>query len=178
MGREYRRHDGREAPLAFERGIVLVGAAVGGGFILGKSLPGEGIVHSRAKLGVADREPLANGFLVRDGKMIALHEVFGEQLPVGFPDVVLVRHRHVTRHVVARDFGMEFGKQLGDRGGVGVQRHINPALPNLGFEFRQAIVLFFEVRRDAHVASTQHLAGEVISPAVIGAGDPAGIALT
>ena len=111
-----RRHHCRVAPFAFKPRVCFGWARpYFGVLVLGEGLPGEGVIDLVGKAYRIDRHPGADGGLMRDGKMIAFHEVFGEELPIRLPDVILAGDGDVIGKPVARDMRLQFGQKLRDR---------------------------------------------------------------
>ena len=115
----------------------------------------------------ADRRGMA------DRQVVALHEVLGEHLPVGVPDVVLVEGLDIVLHAEVGDERPGFGQAFGDGRGVAVERHEDPTEPFLAADGRQSVVLAAEVAVQRHRRRATQGAIEVVGPGVIGADDAA-----
>ena len=109
--------------------------------------------------------------------MIALHEVLGQDLPIRLPNVVLHHHRDVIRHAIAADHLFEGRELRAQVGRVGVQRGVDPALPDLAGQLGKAHLIGREIGAFLHEGRAQQAAVQVVSPGVVGADDVPALAL-
>ena len=79
--------------------------------------------------------------------------------------------RMEARHIVAADDVFEGGEELFERLSLGIQGHIDPALPDLRADLGKADVGAIENRRAFHMGSADQPPAEIIGPGVIGADD-------
>ena len=111
------------------------------------------------------------------GEVIALHEIFGEHLPVRVPDKFFLEVLDIVFHAVIGDQFLNVGKFLVRRLRIGIEGDHHPAQPFLAADLRQAVVVFAEAFIVRHGGCGAERTIEVVAPAVIGADDGSGIAL-
>ena len=115
---------------------------------------------------------------MNDVDVVVVHRVLGHELPVavelqlellGEADLLLLEKPEVARE--RRD---EIGQGLGR----GIEGNENPALPNVEPQRGQAARCRIEPLRRAHQRRANEVAGEVVGPAMVGAAELLGVALT
>ena len=109
--------------------------------------------------------------------MVALHEVLGEDLPVRLPDMLFAEGLGVVGEAVAaRDDLLHRPKQVLRRRNVGIQRDVDPAIPDIAAHMREAVVAPVEGRARVHPRGMAQAAVEAVGPGMVGAGDDLAVA--
>ena len=145
------------------------------GIVAQDGVPVEGFGALRADHFV-DVGRAADGLAVADRQVVALHEILGEDLPVGVPDVVFAECFRVAGEIQMGDHRLGFGEGFGRRRRVRIERHHDEAEPFLAAHGRQLHVGLAEALVAAHRRGAAQGAVEIVGPGVIGADDGAGIA--
>ena len=131
---------------------------------LGEGLVGEGVRAARREAHRVHRRPRPDRRPMRHRQVVALHEVLGEQFPIGLPDMILVQDRHIARNVVAADDVFEGSEELCQRFGLGIQSHIDPALPDFCADLWKTDVCMVEGRRTFHMWRPDQSPADIVGP--------------
>ena len=98
--------------------------------------------------------------------MVGLHEVFHEELPVRLAHLVGAEQARIFRHPVVPGLFGGKGKTLRERGRVFVERHVDPAFPDLRADRGQAVIRLIKFHSTLHPGRAGKPAVEVVAPAV------------
>ena len=132
---------------------------------------------SRRHLHLPDLRLVADGSAVELEEVVALHEILGEDLPVRFPDMLFAEGLGVVGEAVAaRDDLLHRPKQLIRRRNVGIERDVDPAIPDIAAYAGEAVVALVEGRAFVHPRGMAQAAVEAVGPGMIGAGDDLAVA--
>ena len=84
----------------------------------------------------------ADGPGMADRQVVAFHEILGQNLPIGVPDVSFEKSFSVGTHVVVTDKLFNLGKLACYWTSLGVQRDKNPSEPFFASNLRQLVFFF------------------------------------
>ena len=111
-----------------------------------------------------------------DRQMIALHEILGQNLPIGVPNMGLAKRFDIGLHLEIVDEVLDLGELRRNWRRLGIERHHRPAEPGLAADLRQLVILLAETDVARHRRRPAQRPVEIIAPAMIGADDRAAIA--
>jgi len=111
-----------------------------------------------------------------NGQVIAFHEILGQHLPVGIPDMGFKECLGVILHVIVGDHFGQRGELIRHRRGIGVECDKDPAQPLFAADVGQGVVGFAEPFVLGHRRRAAQSPIQIVSPCMIRAHDAACVA--
>ena len=109
-------------------------------------------------------------------KVVALHEVLEERLPVAAPDVLLHEDEEAVFGVIVPHDTVEAGQAGREGGGSAVEIDEDPAVPDLATEFRQPATGLIEPCLPLHQRCGKKRPPRVVAPCMVAADELARVA--